>query len=49
MLNPIEKFKVAILHLNRDRNHCCFNEIKVFEPKFIEYMMSVIQPFQGLK
>ncbi len=22
MLNPIEKFKVAILHLNRDWNHC---------------------------
>ncbi len=21
MLNPIEKFKVAILHLNRDWNH----------------------------
>ncbi len=24
MLNPIEKFKVAILHLNRDWNHCDF-------------------------
>ncbi len=23
MLNPIEKVKVAILHLNRDWNHCC--------------------------
>ncbi len=22
MLNPIEKFKVAILHLKRDWNHC---------------------------
>ena len=22
MLNPIEKFKVAILHLNRAQNHC---------------------------
>ena len=22
MLNPIEKLKVAILHLNRDRNPC---------------------------
>ncbi len=22
MLNPIEKFKVAILHLNRAWNHC---------------------------
>ncbi len=22
MLNPIEKFKFAILHLNRDENHC---------------------------
>ncbi len=22
MLNPIEKFKVAILHINRDWNHC---------------------------
>ncbi len=22
MLNPIKKFKVAILHLNRDWNHC---------------------------
>ncbi len=24
MLNPIEKFKVAILHLNRDWNHWCY-------------------------
>ncbi len=24
MLNPIEKFKVTILHLNRDWNHCYF-------------------------
>ncbi len=23
MLNPIEKFKVVILHLNRDLNHWC--------------------------
>ncbi len=22
MLNPIERFKVAILHLNRNWNHC---------------------------
>ena len=26
MLNPIEKFKVAILHLNRAWNHC-FDEV----------------------
>ena len=25
MLNPIEKFEVAILHLNRDWNHCYGN------------------------
>ena len=28
MLNPIEKFKVAILHLNRDGNHCDWFEIE---------------------
>ncbi len=27
MLNPIEKFKVAILHLNRAWNHCYGNDV----------------------
>ena len=32
MLNSIEKFKVAILHLNRARNHCFWNYCVPLEP-----------------
>ncbi len=28
MLNPIEKLKVAILHLNKDWNHCIVINVK---------------------
>ena len=27
MLNPIDKFKVAILHLNRDWYHCVIKQV----------------------
>ncbi len=35
MLNPIEKFKVAILHMNRDSNHCFLSEYMKWLPTFL--------------
>ena len=35
MLNPIEKFKVAILHLNRAWNHCSSRIDLLFDMQYV--------------
>ncbi len=46
MLNPIEKFKSSILHLNRDWNHCyCQKAIGLITSLYIEGMKYL--PYSG--